>query len=95
VSNGAAIAPRAGYGMLRMGAPGVARYRSRMDDIDEFLAFRRLAEPLIAHLRLDHDAREAVTAEMWRERATLTRWLLLRDDADERAHLAAGRSGGH
>ena len=48
-----------------------------MDDIDERMAFARLAEPLLAHLEAAGAAREAAFAEMWRERASLTGWLLL------------------
>jgi len=61
-----------------------------MDDIDERIAFARLAEPLLERLALEGAAREAAFAELWRERASLTRWLLL---LEETGPAAAPRSG--
>ena len=66
-----------------------------MDDIDEWIAFRQLAEPLIVRLGLEGDARDAVVAELWREREMLTPLLLLADDADEERARTAGRAPGH
>lgn len=55
------------------------RDAGRMDDIDERIAFGRLTGPLLDRLDLNDDARAAVLDALWRERASLSRWLLLTD----------------
>lgn len=61
-----------------------------MDDIDERIAFGRLAEPLLQRLGVQGTTRDEVVAELWRERASLTRWLPLIDDAASVERPSAG-----
>jgi hypothetical protein len=66
-----------------------------MDDIDERIAFGRLVEPLVRELVATGTQRREALDALWRERAALTPYLVLRapcetaatdDDPDGRAH---------
>ena len=70
-----------------MGRRSCARYRASMDTRDERIALQRLAEPMLAGIE-DETVRAALLEALWRERASLTRWLLLNAPAGDAEPVA-------